>query len=165
MNKEEVYCYLRNKGIKFEITEHSAVYTMAEIERIKLPYPDRNGKNLFLCDSKKTCYVLITVKGNQRVDLKKFHTRFGLKRLSFASAEDLSDCLKLIPGSVTPIGLLNDEERKVTWYLESSLCDGLIGVHPNENTALIWLKTKDLIDLIKSHGNRIEIFTLDFPKV
>ena len=34
-------------------------------------------------------------------------------------------------------------------------CNRLIGVHPNENTATIWLKTEDLIYLIQEHENAI----------
>ena len=37
-------------------------------------------------------------------------------------------------------------------YLEEN---SLIGVHPNDNTATIWLKAKDLIDIIKEHGNDV----------
>ena len=38
--------------------------------------------------------------------------------------------------------------------------NGIIGVHPNDNTATIWLKTKDLIDLIKEHKNIVNIVEL-----
>ena len=30
-----------------------------------------------------------------------------------------------------------------------------MGVHPNDNTATIWLKSEDLIRLIKEHGNKV----------
>ena len=33
----------------------------------------------------------------------------------------------------------------------------LIGVHPNENTATVWIKTDDLINIIKEHGNEVII--------
>lgn len=33
----------------------------------------------------------------------------------------------------------------------------IIGIHPNDNTATIWLKTCDLIEIIKEHGNQINI--------
>ena len=34
---------------------------------------------------------------------------------------------------------------------------GLIGIHPNDNTATVWLKTEDLIDIIKEHGNQVNL--------
>ena len=39
-------------------------------------------------------------------------------------------------------------------FIESS---GKIGVHPNDNTATVWLKIEDLINIIKEHGNEVEI--------
>ena len=31
----------------------------------------------------------------------------------------------------------------------------LIGVHPNDNTATVWLNVNDLADIIKKHGNEV----------
>ena len=36
----------------------------------------------------------------------------------------------------------------------------LIAVHPNDNTATVYLKAEDLIDIIKEHGNQVEVITL-----
>ena len=59
---------------------------------------------------------------------------------------------------MTPLGILNDSEKKVKFFLDEGLVNGgLIGVHPNDNTATVWLKTTDLIDIIKEHGNKVEI--------
>jgi Ala-tRNA(Pro) deacylase len=67
----------------------------------------------------------------------------------------------LIPGAVTPFGILNDDECRVTLYLDSEFkSDDLIGVHPNDNTATVWLKVKDLIAIIKQHGNKVVIAEL-----
>ena len=61
--------------------------------------------------------------------------------------------MDLIQAAVTPLGILNDAERKVQVFIDRELLDalGLIGVHPNDNTATVWLKTKDLIRIIKEH--------------
>ncbi len=48
MNKSEVYAFLDNNKVWHEITEHGAVYNMAELENVELPYPDRDAKT-FLC--------------------------------------------------------------------------------------------------------------------
>ena len=37
---------------------------------------------------------------------------------------------------------------------------GLIGVHPNENTATVWLKTEDLISIVRAHGNELRTVRL-----
>lgn len=70
--------------------------------------------------------------------------------------------MNLIPGSVTPLGLLNDKDLKVEFYLEQDFLKGkqIIGVHPNDNTATLWLKVPDLIEIIKEHGNKVNIMKL-----
>lgn len=159
MNKQNVYALLDENGFWHEITEHKAVYNMAELAEVECPYPEADAKNLFVRDDKKRNYYLITVKGDKRVDLKAFRKAYGTKSLTFASPEELSAILGLIPGAVTPLGVLNDEERKVKLFLDREFLDapGLIGVHPNDNTATVWMKTEDLIALVKEHGTEVEL--------
>ena len=157
MTKEETYQYLTDREISFEITDHPAVFNMEELDAVDLPYPDADAKNLFVRDSKKKNYYLITVKGDKRVNLKEFRKKHGLKNLSFASAEDLMEIMGLIPGAVTPLGLLNDKDKKEILYLDAAFSDGLIGIHPNDNRATVWMKASDLVRLIEDHGNQVEI--------
>ena len=156
MTKQEKYDYLTTYGIDFEVTEHPAVFNMAEVAEISLPHPEADAKNLFVRDDKKLHYYMITVQGDKRVDLKKFRKQHGLRNLSFASAEDLRSILDLIPGAVTPLGILNDQERRVELYLDAAFSE-LIGVHPNDNTATVWMKTVDLIRIITEHGNKVKV--------
>ncbi len=159
MNKQEVYDYLKEKNIWHEITEHRAVYNMDELSQVDIPYPEANGKNLFLRDDKKRNYYIITVKGDKRVDLKEFRKKNNTRPLSFASEDDLMNIMNLIPGSVTPLGVLNNKETKVKVFIDEDFVKspGLIGIHPNDNTATVWLKTEDLIDIIKEHGNQVNL--------
>lgn len=160
VEKEEIYRMLREEGIWHEITEHPAVYNMAEMAQVALPYPEADAKNLFVRDSKKREYYLITVRGDKRVDLKQFRQQNQTKSLTFASAEELLALLGLEPGAVTPLGLLNDGDRRVIFCLDDSFCQGeesLIGVHPNDNTATLWLKVGDLLQLIRAHGNPVRV--------
>ena len=157
MTKQETYDYLTKHGISYEVTEHDAVFNMEELDAIELPYPDCDAKNLFVRDDKKRNYYLITVKGDKRVNLKEFRKKHGLRNLSFASADDLMSIMKLIPGAVSPLGLLSDEERKVTLYLDAAFGNGPVGVHPNDNTATVWLKAADLVKVIQEHGNPVNI--------
>ncbi len=157
MKKAEIYQYLTGKGISYEVTEHGAVYNMEDLATMDLPYPDSDAKNLFVRDDKKQNYYLITVKGEKRVNLKEFRKAHGLRNLSFASPDDLMAIMGLIPGAVTPLGLLNDEEKKVIFYLDQELEDSLIGVHPNDNTATVWMQSKDLMMLLKEHGTEVHV--------
>lgn len=159
MIKQDIYNYLEEKNIWYEITEHEAVYNMEELSKVELPYPEADAKNLFVRDDKKVNYYLITVKGNKRVDLKEFRKNNGTRNLSFASADDLMAIMGLIPGAVSPLGILNDNELKVHFYMDKDFIgdSNLIGIHPNDNTATVWMKTADLIEIIKEHGNEVNI--------
>ncbi len=160
MNKTETYQYLTEHNIVYEVSEHKAVFNMEEAESLDLPYPECDAKNLFIRDDKKQNYYLITVKGDKRVDLKEFRKQHGLRALSFASPEELSAVMGLIPGAVTPLGILNDVEHRVHFYLDKSFIGEKIGVHPNDNTATIWVQADELMDLIKKHGNAAEFTEL-----
>ena len=157
MNKQETYQYLKDHNIPFEITEHRAVYNMEELDSIDLPYPEGDAKNLFVRDDKKKNYYLITVKGDKRVNLKYFRKAHGLRPLSFASPEDLKKYMDLTPGAVTPLGLLNVEGAPITMYLDAEFKDSIIGIHPNENTATVWLQGDDLVELLRENGCEVEI--------
>ena len=152
MNKQEIYRHLTALGIDFEVTEHPAVYNMEELEAISLPHPEAEAKNLFLRDGKKRNYYMVTVPGDKRVDLKQFGADNGLGKLSFGSAEDLEKLLGLYPGAVSPLGLLNDSEHRVTLYLDKDFENRLIAIHPNDNTATLCLNTADLLQLLITEG-------------
>lgn len=158
-DKAAVYRLLTERGIWHEITEHPAVYNMEEMAAVDLPYPEADGKNLFVRDDKKRHYYLLTLRGDKRVDLKAFRQANGTRPLSFASAEDLQAKLGLLPGAVTPLGALNDREGQVEVFLDQDFLapPGLIGVHPNDNTATLWLRTEDLIALLRDHGTAVRV--------
>ena len=159
MNKQEIYALLAENGVWHEITEHKAVFNMAELAEVEIPYPEGDAKNLFLRDDKKRSYYLLTVRGDKRVDLKHFRRAHGLRPLSFASEEELAALLGLFPGAVTPLGLLNDAQHSVKLFLDAELLapPGLVGVHPNDNTATVWLKTEDLLRILREHGSEAEV--------
>ncbi len=158
MDKIEIYAYLNKKNIKYEVTNHEAVYTMEELSNIYIPYSGGDAKNLFLKDDKKKTYYLITVKGNKRVDLKEFRNKNNTRSLSFASSTELFNKMKLMPGSVTSLGLLNNVDKDIIYFIDRYFFDSnIIGIHPNDNTATIWLNPNDLIEIIKEHGNQVNI--------
>lgn len=66
----------------------------------------------------------------------------------------------LTPGSVTPLGLLNDSNHRVHFYIDKGFTGGIIGVHPNDNTAAVCLRTDDLIRPIRNNGNEVRIVEL-----
>lgn len=154
MNKHEIYALLEQSGYRHEITEHPAVYTMEDVAALALAHPEAEAKTLFVRDDRKSVYYLITVRAEKRVDLKRFRREQGTRPLRFAPPEELEALLGLHPGAVTPLGALNAPEGRVQVALDRDFldADGLIGVHPNDNTATVWLRARDLVDLLARHG-------------
>lgn len=158
-DREAVSRLLSASGIGFELTKHKAVYNMAELADVQLPHPDAIAKNLFVRDDKRQAFFLITARGDKRVDLKAFRRANATRPLSLASPEELAALLGLTPGAVSPLGLLNDQERRVAFFLDRDflLPPAIIGVHPNDNTATLWLKATDLARTIEAHENEVKV--------
>ena len=76
------------------------------------------------------------IREDKQADLKKVRDEIGSSRLSFASAERLMKYLNIEPGSVSPLGILNDKECVVPVFFDEDLKEyEYIAVHPNDNTA------------------------------
>lgn len=72
--------------------------------------------------------------------MKTLAPKLGIKRISFASAERLKKYLDLNPGSVSIFGLLNDVDKKVELFLDSSVLQAEnVTFHPNDNAATVAL--------------------------
>ena len=69
--------------------------------------------------------------------------------------------LGLEDGSVTPLGILNDTQRQVIVYLDLDFRHEEIAVHPERNTATLWMRTEDLKRIIELHGNQVSFIRLD----
>ena len=156
-----VFDTLRAAGIPYQIIEHEAVYTLEEIDRLNLSEKGRILKNLFLRDAKGKKHFLVCAIEDKPIDLKELRKKLGVSNLSFASEDRLMHYLCLKPGSVSPFGILNDEGRDVTVVFDSSLegCESL-GVHPNENTATLFLPFKELKRVVQEHGNPVIMLEL-----
>ena len=158
-NKAKIYELLGKENIPYEKIEHEPVYTVAEADALNLPHPEAATKNLFLKD-KKGKYFLLVARENSQVNLKELQSSLGSAALHFASAESLLEMLGLIPGSVSPLGVLNDEGRCVEVAIDAGLMDKLIAMHPNENTATIWMNESELSKIILEHGNKVRFVEL-----
>ena len=147
---------LENAGIRYRMVSHDPVYTIEEMERLHLDADVLIAKNLFLRDARGKRHFLVVLAKDKVVDLKVLRRRRGTSALSFASEDRLKRLLGLEKGAVTPLGILNDEARAVEVLFDSDLA-GLpaLGVHPNRNTATVFLPLADLESLIRSHGNAV----------
>ena len=152
--RQKVLDYLYDMNITYDIIEHPAVYTIEEMDNLCIDNKNQVVKNLFVRDDKKKRYFLISVQKDKRVDLKELKIKLNSRPLSFASESALYEILGLDKGSVTPLGVLNDASCKVEVVLDSDVrYFHRIGIHPNDNTATVWIKPEDLEAVIRKHGN------------
>ena len=154
MNKQEVIELLDEQRVMYTLIEHPAVYTVEEIDALKLPHSTMVVKNLFLRDDKKKNYYLLVAGKDKKINLKELRDVIPSRPLSFGSEDDLMAYLNLTKGSVTPLGVLNDVGRSVHVLVDSEVMDyEVMGIHPNENTATVWLSPQDLKRIVEWHGN------------
>ncbi|AZU62349.1 prolyl-tRNA synthetase associated domain-containing protein [Neobacillus mesonae] len=154
--KKLVFDKLENSGIKYKQMDHPPVYTIEDMEELKITEHGEVCKNLFLRDAKGKRHFLVVLGKDKQADIKSIQAQLGCSRLSFASEERLQKYLQLQKGAVTPLGVINDTEAAVEIVLDSSL-EGKeqLGFHPNDNTATIWISYGDLIKFIRMNGNNI----------
>lgn len=154
--REKVLAVLASRSIDYILAEHPAAHTVDEMDQLHLERNDEIAKNLFVRDDKKNRYFLIVLRHDKKADLKNLRLQLRSRPLSFASEEDLREYLDLGKGSVTPFGILNDAACKVEVVFDRDLLDfERVGVHPNDNTATVWLRPQDLESVIRDHGNAI----------
>lgn len=154
--KQKTLEWLEHNKIPFEKMEHEAVFTVEEMDRAGISAKGGVCKNLFLRDAKGKKHFLVVAPEEKRVDLAAVSTQLESTKLSFASADRLKKYLGVEQGSVSPLGVLNDAQHEVTVAFDQDLqCATQLGIHPNDNTATVWLSFEDLRRGIAALGNQI----------
>lgn len=156
--KEKVLEKLQELNISYEEVEHVPVYTIEEMDALGNIFKNAKiCKNLFLRDQKGKNHFLVVIPEEKRAPLAEISEKIGSTKLSFASEERLMKYLKLTPGAVTPLSVINDETNSVKVILDNELKkDNLIGVHPCVNTSTVLISPSDLEKYIKSVNNEIK---------
>ena len=160
---EEVLNVLKKLEINYELVNHKAVYTIEDMNNLnnEIFKGAEICKNLFLRDQKGKRHFLVVLCSEKKADMTKIQEQALSTRLSFASSERLMKYLKLEPGHVSPMGLINDEEKKVEVLIDKDLKNKLLlAVHPNTNEASILITDEDLMKFIKAMGNDYEFIEI-----
>ena len=144
MQEKPVVDRLNALGIAFERHEHPAIATAEEGEVHWAGIDAVHCKNLFLRNQKGTRHYLVILAATKRADLRAVADQIGDGKLSFASADRLMKYLGVTPGSVSPFGLIYDQNQHVRVYLDRELKQvPRISFHPNINTATLVLTFAD----------------------
>ncbi len=154
--------YLQQYHIPYILHEHEPIFTCNDGEHLKSVIPGRHNKNLFLSDPKGMLF-LITVLDSKRVDLKALALQLNCKRFSFASAEELFARLQVLPGSVTPYGLMFNSAKNISYYIdEDVMASEWVNFHPLRNDMTLSLKPVDFIQFLEIVGHPLK--TLQIPE-
>lgn len=70
-----------------------------------------------------------------------------------ASSESLMEKMMLVPGIVSPFGLLNNEDKDIKVYIDKEIInEERMGFHPNTNEKTLFINTPDLLMYLESIG-------------
>ncbi len=161
---EALFARLDALGIAHATHRHPPLHTVEESKALRGQLPGGHVKNLFLRDKKKRIW-LVVAEEDRPVDLKALRKLLGASgSLSFGSPELLWEVLGVRPGSVTPLGLINDTEGRVTVVLDAGLmAHDPINVHPLTNDATTAIARDDLLTFIRACGHEPQVMDLDAP--
>jgi len=156
---EQLFAYLDGLGIAHSTVRHPPLFTVEQSQALRGQIPGGHTKNLFLRDKKNELFLVVALE-DATIDLKGLHRLLGASgRLSFGSANLMRETLGIEPGSVTPLGALNDTAGRVTVVLDTALMEeATINCHPLVNTMTTSLSRDGLLKFLEStgHSPRIE---------
>jgi Ala-tRNA(Pro) deacylase len=153
---------LESLGIPYTTVKHPAVFTVEEARALRGPIDGSHTKNLFLRD-KKGAMWLVVLPEDRDIDLQDLAVRIGAKRLSFGSAERLMKNLGVIPGAVTPFGVVNDRDRAVRIVIDRAVLDHEpLNFHPLDNAMTTSIGADDFIAFLEAEEHAPQI--IDFER-
>lgn len=152
---------LRSFGIPFEIVEHGPALTTEQADSFIEGIEGVRTKTMFLTNKKKTAYYLLIMDDHKRLDMSAFGQIAGSKGIKMASAESLYEKMMLPPGVVSPFGLLNNQDKDISVFIDKAIVDEeRMSFHPNTNEKTIFIKTADLFQFIEGIGYKVNIIEL-----
>ncbi len=153
---------LKELQIPYEEHTHPAFFTIADSEEYLKAHPmeGAQAKSLFLRNRAGDVHYLVVIAGEKRLNMKALEVQLG-EKLSFASPERLMQYLKLTPGSVSPLALVNDESKSIRVILDQDVFDQeKVQFHPLINTATLVLSSKDVLRFIEATGHNFQTIVL-----
>lgn len=169
--QEKVLDYLKQHDIPFECYNHPEGKTIEEAKRWWKEDGSVHCKNLFFRNHKGNKHYLVCFHCDYDLAIHDLEARLkaslvaqGLPscgKLSFASPERMMKYLGLEPGSVSPFGLINDEEHHVHLFLDENLREApSLSFHPNDCRGTVVISHEAFEQYLKEVGNTYEYITL-----
>jgi Ala-tRNA(Pro) deacylase len=162
-SRNELFAFFQNLGISTSTVDHIPVFTVEDAKLVHDDIPGGHCKNLFCKDEKGVLWLIVALE-DARIDLKAAKDKIGSKRLTFGRPELLLEILGLTPGSVTPFGLINDEQHLTNVILDEAMMKHqLLNFHPLSNDATTTISSSDLIRFVEATGHHPRIVAVSDP--
>src|SRR5437762_14309012 len=160
----ELFAALDRLGIAHPTVSHPPLFTVEQSQSLRGAIPGGHTKNLFLKD-KKGALFLVTALEDADIGLKSLHRRLGATgRFSFGAADAMLETLGVLPGAVTPFGVINDTAGRVTVILDQALMrHETINAHPLTNSMTTSIARDDLVRFLQSTGHPPRIVPVRGP--
>ena len=158
---QKVVDQLNELGIPFQIVEHEPVLTTEQADRFIEGIEGVRTKTMFLTNKKKRNFYLVIIDDAKRLDMDIFKEIVEENRVKMASAETLNDKMMLLPGTVSPFGLLNNRDKDIQVYFDQEIVsEERMCFHPNTNEKTIFVNTEDLFTFLKAIGYEAHVINL-----
>lgn len=159
--KEKVLQVLSDLSISYDIYEHQPLPTIEIAMEVWKDIDSTHCKNLFFRNHKGNKHYLVILESNHALDIHDLEKRLKQGKISFASQKRMDKYLGVQAGSVSPFGLINDEEKHVHLFLDKNLqLSEKISFHPNINTASVVVSFSDFMKYLEWTGNSFEFLEL-----
>lgn len=152
---------LKELEIDFKIVDHPPATTTELADKYIEGHDGVRTKSMFLTDRKKKNFYLVILDDYKRLDMDRFKDIVGEKKVKMASENSLMEKMKLPAGTVSPFGLLNNEDHDIKFFMDKEIVDEeIMTFHPNINEKTLFLKTKDLFKYLDNIGYEVNIIEL-----
>lgn len=140
----EVFELISAMGIGYRFVQHPPVRNMEDCKASEEALGAVMPKNLFLCTRNESDFFLLLTRPDAKYRTADISKQLGVSRLSFGSSEKLYEYLQTLPGAISPMGLLFDEEHKMKLAVDSALRDApVLAFHPCVNTMSLSMTSED----------------------
>ena len=158
---QQVATKLQELGITFDVVEHPPAFTTEQADSYIEGMEGVRTKSMFLTNKKKTQYYLLIMDDKKRLDMDDFKVQVGADRIRMASLDSLAKKMNLPAGTVSPFGLLNNEEKDIQVYFDKEIIDEeRMTFHPNTNEKTIFISTQDLFKILQDLGYSYQVLEL-----
>ena len=157
----KVISYLDSNSISYSWYTHPEAPTIEIARQHWQKDGSKHCKNLFFRNHKGNRHYLVVLDCERDLDIHDLEKRLHQGKLSFASPQRMEKYLGLQPGSVSPFGLINDEENHVHLFLDENLQNETsLSFHPNDNRATVVISNEEFMKYLSLVGNSYEFIEM-----